>query len=94
MASRKGELRVKVISAKGLRDTAIFGIQDPYVQVTCRQFSVIGGADDSIAVQWLSGTRCIMHCVLLQLEYGSLKVKTAVHRDGGTSPVWNESIKL
>ena len=38
MASRKGELRVKVISAKGLRDTAIFGIQDPYVQVTCRQF--------------------------------------------------------
>ena len=33
MSNRKGELRVSVISAKGLRDTAIFGIQDPYVQV-------------------------------------------------------------
>lgn len=33
MSSRKGELRVSVISAKGLRDTAVFGIQDPYVQV-------------------------------------------------------------
>ncbi len=31
---------------------------------------------------------------LLQLVYGGFKVKTAVHRDGGTSPVWNESIKL
>ncbi|DBA70972.1 hypothetical protein WJX79_005227 [Trebouxia sp. C0005] len=60
MSTRKGELRVNVISARGLRDTAIFGIQDPYVQ----------------------------------LVYGSFKVKTAVHKDGGTSPVWNESIKL
>ena len=33
MSTRKGELRVNVISAKGLRDTAIFGVQDPYVQV-------------------------------------------------------------
>lgn len=33
MADRKGELRVQVISAQGLRDTAVFGIQDPYVQV-------------------------------------------------------------
>ncbi|KAA6419159.1 MAG: hypothetical protein FRX49_10899 [Trebouxia sp. A1-2] len=33
MSTRKGELRVNVISARGLRDTAIFGIQDPYVQV-------------------------------------------------------------
>ena len=87
MSSRKGELRVNVVSARGLRDTAIFGIQDPYVQVSTVAVSLV--------TPNCSGTQANAETnALTQLVHGSLKVKTAVHRDGGTSPVWNESIKL
>jgi len=96
MSTRKGELRVNVISARGLRDTAIFGIQDPYVQVkhlTSTRVTPKAAAMSPQAPKCLHATSCQSNC-FLQLLYGSFKVKTAVHKDGGTSPVWNESIKL
>lgn len=68
MSTRKGELRVNVISAKGLRDTAIFGIQDPYVQVLlclARNKKAVASPDealldsDSLLTELLRAAACL-----------------------------------